>query len=71
MNKIDLVPIISEKMSIKKSQAKKAISLYNSGKAAEKAGNYKDAYRFYKNSYELYPLLYDTWERMKKIKKKL
>ena len=37
----------------------------------EKEEEFKDAYQYYKKSYEIYPLLYDTWERMRAIKKKI
>jgi tetratricopeptide (TPR) repeat protein len=62
---------IRQKLAKARENTNEAISLYKSGKAAEKSGNYGEAYRLYKKSYGLYPLLYDTWERMKKMQKRL
>jgi predicted Zn-dependent protease len=62
---------IQNKLKEAKENANKAIALYKSGKSAERAGNFAEAYRLYKNSYNLYPLLYDTWERMKAMQRKL
>ncbi|MGA1841714.1 MAG: tetratricopeptide repeat protein [bacterium] len=62
---------IQKKSDQSRDNTNEAISLYKAGKAAENAGNYGEAYRLYKKSYELYPLLYDTWERMKKMQKRL
>lgn len=60
-----------EKYSIAKENADRGISLYKQAKKMEREEEFKDAYQYYKKSYKIYPLLYDTWERMRAIKKKI
>jgi len=60
-----------EKYNIAKENADRAISLYKQAKKMEREEEFKDAYQYYKKSYGIYPLLYDTWERMRAIKKKI
>jgi len=60
-----------EKYNIAKENAARGISLYKQAKKMEREEEFKDAYQYYKKSYEIYPLLYDTWERMRAIKKKI
>ena len=62
---------IQNKIAQARENTQKAINSYKSGKAAEKAGNFKNAYNAYKKAYQLYPLLYDSWEKMREMKKKL
>ena len=61
---------IQEKILLANRNASEGIRLYKSAKAAEKDGDLKRAYEIYKTSYQIYPLLYDTWERIQDLKKK-
>ncbi len=50
--------------------AQEAIDIYRAARNEEESCNIKSALELYKKSYKLYPLLYDTWERMRDLKKK-
>ncbi|MFH0926906.1 MAG: hypothetical protein V1872_14950 [bacterium] len=50
------------------SLTKDAISLYKKAKAKENEGDHHEALRFYQDSYKIYPQLYDTWERIQRLK---
>jgi len=62
---------IKNKLSQANENTQNAINMYKTGKAAEKAGNFQKAYQEYKNAYQLYPLLYDAWEKMREMQKKI
>ena len=62
---------IQQKLSQANKNSNEAIRLYKLGKQAQGAGNFSEAYGHYKAAYELYPLLYDTWERMRAMQKKI
>ncbi|MGA1871142.1 MAG: hypothetical protein ACMUJM_21635 [bacterium] len=45
-----------------------AIALYKAGRLEQEKWNLEGAYQYYKKAYDIYPLLYDCWERMQSIK---
>ena len=62
---------IKNKLGQANENTQNAISMYKTAKAAEKAGNFQKAYQEYKNASQLYPLLYDAWEKMREMQKKI
>ena len=59
-----------EKLKAAQQKAEEAINLYNQANRFENKGDFASAYEYYKTSYNIYPLLYDTWERMRATKRK-
>ena len=53
-----------EKLKTAQRKAEEAIDLYNQAKRFQAKGDFASAYEYYRKSYNIYPLLYDTWERM-------
>lgn len=60
---------IKEKIDKANEFASEAIRLYKSAKQEVDSCNLERAYELYQKSYKLYPLLYDTWERILELKK--
>jgi len=61
---------MQQKLAQANDNSNEAIRSYKLGKEAEGAGNFAKAYEHYKAASELYPLLYDSWERMRAMQKK-
>lgn len=61
---------IRERLEIAKQNAEQAISLYRQGRRLEDAGDFAGAYESYKKSCDIYPVLFDAWERMKAVERK-
>ncbi|MEW6380104.1 MAG: hypothetical protein AB1611_10935 [bacterium] len=61
---------IQEKLEIAKQNAEQAISLYRQGRKLEDAQDFAGAYESYKKSCDIYPVLFDAWERMKATERK-
>jgi len=59
------------KIEIANINADKAIKLYNAGRKAQKENDLKNAYEYYRMAHDIYPLLYDCWERIQSLKKEL
>ncbi|MEW5801988.1 MAG: hypothetical protein AB1847_07775 [bacterium] len=62
---------IQEKFETARKNAEQAISLYQQGKKLEDEENFEAAYECYKKTCDIYPLLYDAWERMNAIQRKV
>jgi tetratricopeptide (TPR) repeat protein len=62
---------IQEKLETAKQNAAQAISLYQQGRKYEDEKNFESAYEYYKKSCDIYPLVYDAWERMKAAQQKM
>ncbi|MCL6582487.1 MAG: hypothetical protein K6U11_02500 [bacterium] len=61
---------IQEKLEIAKQNAEQAINLYRQGRKFEEEKNFAAAYESYKKVCDIYPVLYDAWERMKATERK-
>ena len=62
---------IQEMLETAKQNAAQAINLYKQARALEKNQELDVAYELYKKTYDIYPLLYDTWEKMRSLKRKI
>jgi len=62
---------VQEKLETAKQNAAQAISLYQQGRKSEDEGDFKSAYDYYKKSCDIYPVVYDSWERMKATQQKM
>jgi hypothetical protein len=62
---------VQEKLETAKQNAAQAISLYQQGKKFEDEKNFESAYEYYKKACDIYPVVYDAWERMKATQKKI
>ena len=62
---------VQEKVETAKQNAAQAISLYQQGRKSESEKNYESAYEYYKKSCDIYPVVYDAYERMIDVQRKM